>query len=262
MKRIKKNEVMVFIYELIDPITFETRYIGKTKQLNKRLNGHLWRAKNKLSFVYKENWIRSLLNRNLKPIINIIDEVDKNEANFWEIFYISLYRSWNCKLTNTTKGGDGGNGNKQSEETIKKRINTRRNNGKPWVSEEQKVEMRNNNLGENNPNWGVKCSEETKDRISKGTKNKTKIYSKEGLKRKLEFMRLHPPRKGKKCSEETKDSLRKPIMQLNLDGSFVREFKSYTEALEITKIKGIANCLTERAKTAGGFIWKYKATTV
>lgn len=247
---------MVFIYELIDPITNETRYIGKTKNYNKRLNGHLWRAKNKLSYVYKENWIRSLLDKNLEPILNVIDEVEENEVNFWEIFYISLYRSWNCRLTNTTRGGDGGNGSKQSEETIKQRVNTRRNNGKPWTSENQKEIMRKNALG--NQNMKDKHhSKETKDRIS----NSHKELVTEEFRETMRIINIgNTNRKGVKCSEETKDSLRKPIIQLNLDESFVKEFKSYTEALEITKIKGIANCLTKRVKTAGGFIWKYKST--
>ncbi len=104
-----------FIYELIDPITDETRYIGKTIDLKGRYSGHL----NDFSFTHKTNWVKSLKNKGLKPVLNVIDEVNENEANYWEIFYIGLYKSWNCRLTNGTKGGDGGStnfGKKFSEE--------------------------------------------------------------------------------------------------------------------------------------------------
>ena len=245
----------IYIYELIDPITDETRYIGKTSNLKNRLYGHIFRTKTNIVFCYKENWIRSLLKQNLKPIMNIIDEVDESESNFWERFYISLYKSWNCKLTNLTNGGDGGNsmlGIKQSKQTINKRIETRKNNGKPWISNEQKEKMKINAMG--NQNMKDKHhSEETKNKLS--VKHKENVT--EEFREKMRVVNLgNKNRKGKKCSEETKDKLRKPIIQLNLDKSVVREFKSYTEAFEITKIKGIANCLSGRSKSAGGFIWK------
>lgn len=96
-----------FIYELIDPKTGETRYIGKANNPKDRLKeGHLGVLELK-SRTYKSNWIKSLLKEGLKPILNIIDEVPLEEWQFWERHYISLYRSWNIKLTNCTDGGDG-----------------------------------------------------------------------------------------------------------------------------------------------------------
>jgi group I intron endonuclease len=49
---------------------------------------------------------------------------------------------------------------------------------------------------------------------------------------------------------------RVPIYQLNKNGDIIQEYDSYTTAEKITGIKGIANVLTGRAKTAGGFIWR------
>ena len=53
-----------------------------------------------------------------------------------------------------------------------------------------------------------------------------------------------------------------PIIQLNKDGSFVREFSSITEAnLHFGKKfnnGGIANTLAGRAKSTYGYKWKYK----
>ena len=96
----------VYIYSLSHPITKEVRYIGKTINLKIRLKDHLDKTKN-IKATYKSNWIKSLLKQNLKPVIEIIDEVEESEWEFWEIFYISLFKSWGFKLTNGTKGGDG-----------------------------------------------------------------------------------------------------------------------------------------------------------
>lgn len=51
---------------------------------------------------------------------------------------------------------------------------------------------------------------------------------------------------------------KKPILQLDINNNLINEYNSITEALSLTKIKGIGNALTNRAKTAGGYVWKYK----
>lgn len=42
----------------------------------------------------------------LKPIIEIIDEVPVSEWEFWEIYWISQFKTWGFDLTNGTEGGD------------------------------------------------------------------------------------------------------------------------------------------------------------
>ena len=49
----------------------------------------------------------------------------------------------------------------------------------------------------------------------------------------------------------------KPVIQYDLEGNIVREYKSAAEAKTITGLK-IQNALVGIAKTSGGFIWKYK----
>lgn len=245
-----------FIYELIDPRTNDPYYIGKSNNPKVRLNTHIKRAQNNLSYVYKENWIRSLLKEGLKPIMNIIDEVSFEEWEFWEKYYISLYKSFGFNLTNTTEGGEGGNSKNQSKDTIKKRIETRKNNNKPWISEEQKEKIRVKMMGNKNM-LGKYHSLESKIKMS--IKHKENITSE--FKEKMRIINLgNKNRKGKKCSEETKNKLRKKILQLTLNGEIISEFESYTEAMNTTKISGINNCLRNKAKTAGGYIWKYKST--
>lgn len=95
-----------FIYTLSDPNTGLVRYIGKTNNLKKRLSRHL--SNNNLSnSTRKNNWIISLLRKNQLPIIETLDEVDSTDIDFFEIFYISLFKSWGFDLLNGTEGGDG-----------------------------------------------------------------------------------------------------------------------------------------------------------
>ena len=73
---------MVFIYELIDPRDNTTRYIGKSKDPQKRFIEHLKCQLHEGQ--YKNRWIKKLISENFKPILNVIDEVEENTWNFWE----------------------------------------------------------------------------------------------------------------------------------------------------------------------------------
>lgn len=77
-------------------------------------------------------------------------------------------------------------------------------------------------------------------------------------------MRMSEAHKGKKHSEETKQKLkgsaknrRKPVLQFDKDGNFIREYAGVKEACEKTGIC-LIHCLRGKCKTSGGYIWKYK----
>jgi predicted GIY-YIG superfamily endonuclease len=95
-----------FIYSLSDPITNEIRYIGKTNNIKKRLCTHLTKS-NLIKKKHKNNWIKNLLFNNTKPLIEVIDEVPIKVWEYWEKFWISQFKIWGFKLTNSTDGGDG-----------------------------------------------------------------------------------------------------------------------------------------------------------
>ena len=130
---------MITIYTLKDPITNEVRYIGKTKRkLVDRMYSHTSNYKLKKEKSYKNSWIKSLKNKNLKPIIEELDLVEENNWEFWEQFYINLFKSWGFKLTNMTKGGEGSSGGRgclgyKHTEEAKKRISIA--NSKPKSKE-------------------------------------------------------------------------------------------------------------------------------
>jgi predicted GIY-YIG superfamily endonuclease len=71
-----------FIYTLKDPITDEIKYVGKSDDPKSRLVEHL--KKSKYTKTYKNNWIISLLDKDLKPILEILDVVDVDNWGFWE----------------------------------------------------------------------------------------------------------------------------------------------------------------------------------
>ena len=98
------------------------RYIGITKQkLSTRLSGHISSCKqafkNKKSRHYRHCWIKSLLDREIKPIISLIAEFNSSEeVKQAEINTIKLYTN----LVNCTAGGDGIRDYKFSEEYLDK----------------------------------------------------------------------------------------------------------------------------------------------
>ena len=89
------------IYILKCPISKEIRYVGLTRvSLEHRLHLHL--KENVKGLTYKINWIKSLKERNLKPIIEEIDSSSNlEELCKKEIYWIQYYLQKGCKLTNT-----------------------------------------------------------------------------------------------------------------------------------------------------------------
>lgn len=96
-----------YIYVLVEPDTLDIRYVGKTVSPGSRLYGHVYDAKlgkRARRFI----WIRSLINRDLLPFLQIIEEVADDED--WrprEKFWIKHLRDLGCGLVNGTDGGDG-----------------------------------------------------------------------------------------------------------------------------------------------------------
>ena len=74
-------------------------------------------------------------------------------------------------------------------------------------------------------------------------------------------------KKGEPCDPGLKERMSKPVLQFDLDGNFIREYKSTVEAGKVTgvSIGNISSVCTAKRfwwkgirRQAGGFIWKYK----
>lgn len=222
----------IFIYGLIDPITNELRYVGKSINPQNRLRKHI--SERNLHDSHKDRWLRKLNSIDLRPELFIIDEINNGDDwQFWEMFYISYYKSIGCNLTNGTMGGDqppSTKGRKHSPESRLKMSISKM--GKPpvwWVP-------------------GTIRSEEHKQNLSKSCKGRIS------------------PNKGKKYSEEHKAKLvkastvNKPVLQLDLDGNLIKEWSSKNLAQKTLKIRHISECCNniKNFKTAGGYKWVYK----
>jgi len=115
------------LYVLKDPETLEIRYVGITiRTLQKRLSGHICDAKCRPELNYhKINWIKSILKKGLKPIIELVLEYDSLDlAKQAEMDYIAKYKQ-EYKLTNCTIGGDHLGERSHSRESILKKSTTR-----------------------------------------------------------------------------------------------------------------------------------------
>jgi len=170
-----------FIYSLEFP-EGNVRYIGKANRPKERFWQHISKAKLG-DKSYKYSWIRSLLKNNNRPILKIVDEVPIKEWGFWEQHYISLYKSWEFKLTNLFEGGVGcehteetrkriGEGNRGKVRSEKHRLAVAKANSERVWSEKSKEKLSKASRGRKMPEGfaeavverltGVKHSEERK----------------------------------------------------------------------------------------------------
>lgn len=106
---------MIYIYTLSHPITKEVRYVGKTNNIKNRKNSHFNRKNCEKKQTPKDCWILSLLNKNLCPILEVIDETE-GQWEWLEQYWISQFKCWGFKLLNLTEGGDVGRTGKLSKE--------------------------------------------------------------------------------------------------------------------------------------------------
>lgn len=220
----------IFIYVLIDPLTNQVRYVGKTTDAKRRLRRHI--NERFLHDSYKDRWVRKLLENDLIPEIEIIDEVLENEWIYWEQFYISYFKFIGSLLTNGTNGGDQPPSTKGRKHTI-----------------ESKLKMSNSKKGKPIPwlNNGLKRSEKHRNNLSKSCQGRTS------------------PNKGKVYSEELKKKLSKSstvkrkVKQISLNGVVLKIWDSIADAQNTLQIRHISEVCRniKYHKTAGGFRWEY-----
>jgi len=216
----------VKIYGLIEPITGQIKYIGKTKQLlQKRLSAHISEC-NK-SNTKKNTWLKSLKKNGLKPKIEELDLVLESEWEFWEQYWISQFKTWGFELKNTDEGGKG-----QSSEFMKKNNPMFKKKNRKKVSQS----LKGNQFAK-----GFKHSEETRKKVSD---NSSKFWL------------------GKNRDQKTKNKISKtkskPVYQFSLDNIFIKKFASVAEAIEKTNSDRttLYKCLTNKVEKCNGFIWK------
>jgi hypothetical protein len=205
-----------YIYTLSCP-DGNIRYVGKSIDPKRRLNEHIKNYNKSIS--YKNNWIKSLIEKGEYPIISIIDEVEYEDSSFFEIFWICQIKSWGFNLTNLTLGGEGTIGYKFTFEQIQKM--------KKPKSIEHKIKIRNTQIGR-------KLNDDWKNNIKKGCKNSKKV--------------LDANRKIGKDKEIE-------VYQYDKFNLLINKFQSIKDAFEITGINHISECINGKRKMSNGFFW-------
>lgn len=166
------------LYALVDPRTEEIRYIGKTIQsAEKRFRDHISDARQNFN-THKCNWIRSLLDQDLLPILMILrNDIElEDHLNTEEISMIAFCREIGMRLVNSTNGGDGVSGLKITPETRAKMAKAKI--GKPGprlgksVTQETRDKISQSLKGRVGCNLGKHWSEETRQKISAGMMGK------------------------------------------------------------------------------------------
>jgi hypothetical protein len=191
------------VYRLLDPITKEIRYIGITTcTLIQRLKQHI-KETQKGKYSHRCNWIRSLLEKELEPIIELIEVTDFSNWQDRERFWIAYYKDDGSPLTNGTLGGEGSLGHVVSKE-CRKRMSEKQKQ-RPPISEETRAKFKSKRWTEERrlkfslTVKGRTLTDEHKQKISAALKGKT--VSKESVEKSRQG------NIGKIVSEETRQKL-------------------------------------------------------
>lgn len=104
---VKYIYMKTYIYTLTDPRDNLVKYVGKTispKRRQYEYSGkyYLSKRKNKAT-----TWIKKLHSLEIKPIFEIIDEIEGENWQWLEQYWISQFKTWGFNLKNQTIGGEG-----------------------------------------------------------------------------------------------------------------------------------------------------------
>lgn len=224
---------MAYVYTLSNPISKEVRYIGKTcSPLTQRLNEHIYECKR--SRRKSTNWVKSLLNKGLIPLIEVLDECTCEEVCNLETYWIYQFKCWGFNLTNHTTGGEGGY-----------RIET----------PEEKERRREKFRGEKNPFYGRHHSEETKKKISEASRGRKMPLSHiESCKKRMENFKP-----SEKAISNMIARTKKAVVQLDISGNFIKLWDTINGCERETYFRApkIIACCKGRNKTHQGYKWMY-----
>lgn len=257
-----------FIYALLDPRDNQIRYIGKANKPKERYINHYNSARDKGT--HKRNWINSIRKDGFRPEMIVLDEAPKDDWQYWEVFYISLFKTWGFKLLNYTDGGDGSTfGNKGSW----KKGNIPHNKGVPCSNEKRK-KISDKLKGTTNVSSykpiiqydlsynlikKYKCIKDAIDE-SDGFFLYSKISNCLTGKRKHHKGFIWKYDDGSDINKVEINLLKKKIIQYDKSLNELKRYSSIKEASYETKIKSsnICLCCKGKCKSAGGFIWIYE----
>lgn len=254
-------ETHTHIYALTCPDTDQVRYVGKSNNPSKRLYSHLTDGR----LNHRHNWLMSLKLNGKLPKVEILDTVKIEEWPFWERHYISLYKSFGFNLLNRTDGGEGSTyHNQKTRRSFSGENNPMFGKKRPDVSERLRKKLKGKTFDEI---YGKEKSITIRKKISESGK-KPKSFSEQGI------INISNANKNKIISEETRLKMKKnsfwkgkkgclhsgakSVIQYDLDGNFIKEWPSISDADRFFGGHGIKQCLSKGTNKSHGFKWNYK----
>ena len=175
---------------------------------------------------------RNIVKNTAYDVEIILEEITWEEACKKEKEFISLYGRTDLglgSLCNLTEGGEGVIGMKHTDETKKK------------ISEDNK-----------RPDKLAICMENLKKMQTPEARAKALVNR--------DYKEITRKRLLKTDYSKIREASEKVIFQYDLQGNFIKEWKSLTEAknnISNINIPNICNCCRGKRKQAGGYIWKY-----
>lgn len=227
----------------IENLINNKKYIGSTNNFDKRKRCHFRNLDNNK---HKNVKLQQSVNKYgignfIFYIIEVVDNLD--DLINREQYYIDKIKPFFniCKIANSSLGI------KRRPETIEK--------------------IRLANLGLKHPEWRNKIKSKAQGGDNHWTKNKK--FSDESRKKMSDSQKklygngyINPNKGCKKNKEEIQNlinKISKPVIQYTLDGEFVKEWKSATEAASYGfNTSSIVQCCLNKRKTHKNFIWKRK----
>lgn len=279
------NFYMRYIYVLKDPTTLEIKYVGQTNDVDRRYRDHIRKSlkeDDEEYNTYKSRWIRKIINLGFKPLIEVIDECHSyKESNEKENKWVAHFYESGSQLTNSHSTDVA----EHSEETRKKMSSARKGKKleeivgkekalelKEYYSEKMKI----NNV---NKSYDPIVREKISDTLKEYFSNPENHWA-YGLKmtnehnEKLRQAKLNNPKNvgnKKPRTEEQKEKIRNSIigkkierhkiLQFDLDGNFIKEWKSLRDIEKFDsslKRNQISKCCKGEKDFYAEYIWKYK----
>lgn len=172
----------------------------------------------------------------------LLDGIEYEDVLKKEQEFVLLYGRIDLKtgtLANLTDGGDGVRGYRHSEETKRKRS----------------IRL----TGANHPLFGKNISAETRLKIKNANTGKKRSQD---VINKIILFHTGKKRSPEACQRIKEATKVRPVLKYDLNGNFIKEYKSISEAAidNNTIVSNISLCCQGGAKSAKKLIWRYKTS--
>lgn len=117
------KDARVKVYGLVDPRTYQVKYIGVTRQrsLGVRLSQHVYDSYNDRGSRRKRAWIRHLRDLGWRPLIVELDHCKVSEEEEFERNWIKFYRDQGYNLLNEAAGGAGASLKQKAQDKLRRK---------------------------------------------------------------------------------------------------------------------------------------------